>query len=281
MVVETLAEVLAQRAPSPGRIPAAAGNDHLPADYHNRVEDALKRYGLSVSPGKLSFQEALSQGKRESFPAMDHDDGDRSAQAASGPEDDFKFSSLEYLGQAARTYLVFSAPDRIVVLDQHAAHERVLFEKFKKSRGGPVVSQQLLIPEVLTLSPKEAVLFEESVQLFKEVGIEAEAFGGDSVVIRSVPAILAHADLRTLIPDLLESFYDGDRLLGMQARQDKVIRLLACKAAVKANQAITTLETAALCRDLDETPFAATCPHGRPVYITLGLAELEKRFRRT
>ena len=281
MVVETLAEALAQRAPSPGRFPAAAGNDHFPADYHNRVEDALKRYGLSVSPGKLSFQEALSQGKRESFPATDHDAGDRSAQAASGPEDDFKFSSLEYLGQAARTYLVFSAPDRIVVLDQHAAHERVLFEKFKKSRGGPVVSQQLLIPEVLTLSPKEVVLLEESVQLFNEVGIEAEAFGGDSVVIRSVPAILAHADLRTLIPDLLESFYDGDRLLGMQARQDKVIRLLACKAAVKANQAITTLETAALCRDLDETPFAATCPHGRPVYITLGLAELEKRFRRT
>ena len=87
-------------------------------------------------------------------------------------------------------------------------------------------------------------------------------------------------DIRDLIMDLLDSFSDSDRLLGLKDRQDKIFRLLACKAAVKANHALTQPEAAALCRDLDETPFAATCPHGRPVYITLGLGELEKRFKR-
>jgi DNA mismatch repair protein MutL len=92
---------------------------------------------------------------------------------------------------------------------------------------------------------------------------------------------LAHVDVRALILDLLESFSDGDRSPGLAAKHDNVFRFLACRAAVKANQTLTPQETAALCRDLDATPFAATCPHGRPTYITLGLDELEKRFKRT
>lgn len=283
MIVETLAQALAQRAPAPGRFPEAAPRDfRVPTDDRGRVEEALKRYRLGASAGKLSFPEALLQGARESFfPPARRDAGDGDVTESSEPADRLTFSDLEYLGQAARTYLVFSAPDRIVVLDQHAAHERILFEKFKRNRGGHDVSQQLLIPEVLTLSPKEMVLFEESMQMLKEAGVDAESFGGHSVVIRSVPVTLAHVDVRALIPDLLESFSDGDRSPGLAARQDKLFRFLACRAAVKANQTLTPQEAAALCRDLDATPFAATCPHGRPTYITLGLGELEKRFKRT
>lgn len=282
MIVETLAQALAQRAPAPGRFPEAAPRDfRAPADYRDRVEDALKRYRVA-STGKLSFPEALLQGPRESFSApARRDDGDGDVTEPSEPADRLTFSDLEYLGQAARTYLVFSAPDRIVVLDQHAAHERILFEKFKRNRGGHDVSQQLLIPEVLTLSPRDMALFEESMQILKEAGIDAESFGGHSVVIRSVPVTLAHVDVRALILDLLESFSDGDRSPGLAAKHDNVFRFLACRAAVKANQTLTPQETAALCRDLDATPFAATCPHGRPTYITLGLDELEKRFKRT
>jgi DNA mismatch repair protein MutL len=101
------------------------------------------------------------------------------------------------------------------------------------------------------------------------------------VVIRSVPVICSALDARAVILDLLGSLSGSDRLSGLEERQDKIFTLLACKAAVKANQHLTPPEVAALCRDLDETPYAATCPHGRPLYIFMDLAELEKRFKRT
>ena len=282
MIVETLAQVLAQFSPAPesGRYREAA-DPRRAVDYRDRVEDALKRYRLPSSRGKLSFPEAIRQGRQELFSApVSRGAGEISAEMACELADTFKFGNLEYLGQVARTYLVFSTPDQIVLLDQHAAHERVLFEKLKKNREGHSVGQRLLIPEVLNLATKDIVFLEESLTILETAGIEAESFGGDSMVIRSVPVICSHVDVRAMIMDMLESFSDSDRLLGLRDRQDKIFSLLACKAAVKANQSMTPQEAAALCRDLDETPSAATCPHGRPVYITLGPGELEKRFKR-
>lgn len=283
MIVETLAQALAQLSPAPesGRYREAA-DPRRATDYRDRVEDALKRYRLPSSRGKLSFQEAIRQGRQELFSAPEHRGaGEPYAKIACEASNTIKFGDLAYLGQVARTYLVFSIPEGIVVLDQHAAHERVLFEKFRKNRGGRGIAQRLLIPEVLTLTPKDMVLFEELLPMLEKAGIEAESFGGNSVVIKSVPVICSDLDARTMIQDLLGSLSGSDRLSGFEDRQDKIFSLLACKAAVKANQSMTPPDAAALCRDLDETPFAATCPHGRPVYIVLGLGELEKRFKRT
>lgn len=283
LVVETLAQALAQLAPQPasGPFPGASDPSRFATDYRDRVEDALKRYRLSSTSGKLSFPEALRQGSRNSFSLPVHEQaGAPAADAVGETEASMKYSNLEYLGQVAGTYLVFSTPERIVMLDQHAAHERVLFEKLKKNSEQNRVGQRLLLPEVLHLSPKDIVFLEESLPMLEAAGIEAESFGGDSVVIRSVPVICSHVDARAMITDMLESFSDGDRLLGLRDRQDRILRQLACAAAVKANQSMTPQEVAALCRDLDETPSAATCPHGRPVYITLDLGELEKRFKR-
>ena len=282
MIVETLAQALAQLPPVPesGRY-GDATDPRWATDYRDRVEDALKRYRLSAATGKLSFPEAVRQGRHESFALPVHQPaGGFSTESTSEPAEIIQFSNLVYLGQVARTYLVFSTPDQIVLLDQHAAHERVLFEKLKKNREGHSVGQRLLIPEVVNLAPKDFVFLEESLPILEAAGIEAESFGGDSMVIRSVPVICSHVDTRAMIMDMLESFSDSDRLLGLRDRQDKIFSLLACKAAVKANQSMTPQEAAALCRDLDETPSASTCPHGRPVYIMLGLGELEKRFKR-
>jgi DNA mismatch repair protein MutL len=283
MIVETLAQVLAQLAPVPeSGLYREAADLRRTVDYRNRVEDALKRYRLSTSGGKLSFPEAIRQGPRELFPApIDRGAGEIPLQAACEPADGFKFGNMAYLGQVACTYLVFLAPEGIVVLDQHAAHERVLFEKFRKERGGHGIAQRLLIPEVLTLSPRDFILFEELLPMLERAGIEAESFGGNSVVIRSVPVICSALDTRAVILDLLGSLSGSDRLSSLEERQDKIFTLLACKAAVKANQHLTPPEVAALCRDIDETPYAATCPHGRPLYIFMDLAELEKRFKRT
>lgn len=282
MIVETLAQALAQLPPAPesGRYGDAA-DPRRATDYRDRVEDALKRYRLSAATGKLSFPEAVRQGRHESFALSVHQPaGGFSTDITSEPADSVQFSNLDYLGQVARTYLIFSMSDQIVLVDQHAAHERVLFEKLKKNREGYSVGQRLLMPEVVNLAPKDIVFLEESLSILEAAGIEAESFGGDSMVIRSVPVICSHVDTRALIMEMLESFSDSDRLLGLKDRQDKIFSLLACKAAVKANQSMTPQAAAALCRDLDETPSASTCPHGRPIYITLGIGELEKRFKR-
>ncbi len=283
MIVETLAQVLAQLSPAPeSGLYREAADPRRTTDYRDRVEDALKRYRLPSSRGKLSFPEAIRQGPRELFSApIDRGAGEIPLQAACEPAYAFKFGNMAYLGQVACTYLVFSAPEGIVVLDQHAAHERVLFEKIRKNRGGHGIAQRLLIPEILTLSPKDFVLLEALLPMLERAGIEAESFGGNSVVIRSVPVICSALDARAVILDLLGSLSGSDRLSSLEDRQDKIFTLLACKAAVKANQHMTPPEVAALCRDLDETPYAATCPHGRPLYIVLNLAELEKRFKRT
>jgi DNA mismatch repair protein MutL len=284
MIVETLAQALAKLPPAEaGSIPdaTAGGDSRRPADYGDRIEEALKRYRLSSATGKLSFPEAVRQGRLESFPQpLQQPVRVFSTEPVPEPADVLKFSNLEYLGQALRTYLVFSAADQIILLDQHAAHERILFAKLTESKGGRGIGQRLLIPEVLNLSPKDILFFEESMPLLQEAGFEAELFGGNSVVIKSVPVIFPQMDIRSLIMDILDAFSDNDRVLGLQDRQEKIFSLLACKAAVKANHFLSPPEVAALCRDLDETPFAATCPHGRPVYITLGLGELEKRFKR-
>jgi len=284
MIVETLAHALAQLPP--------VTSDHYerppvvsrpPVDYKDRVEDALKRYRLSPATGKLSFPEAVRREPHGSYPPSPRSDQLSSGypkEVESEPGNAIKFSDLEYIGQFAGTYLLFSSPDQMILLDQHAAHERVLFEKIKENMGKQRTGQRLLIPEVLNLSQKDMIVIEESLPVLEEAGIEAESFGGNSIVIKSVPVICSHLDIRTMIVDLLESFSDSDRLLGLKDRQDKIFALLACKAAVKANQVMSPPEVAALCRDLDETPSAATCPHGRPVYITLSLGELEKRFKR-
>jgi DNA mismatch repair protein MutL len=283
MVVETLAQALAQLAPQAAseRYPGASGQLPVVTDYRDRVEDALKRYRLSSASGKLSFPEALTQGRHVSFSLPVHEQAGAQAEAAVAETAvSLKYVDLEYLGQVAGTYLVFSSPEQIVLLDQHAAHERILFEKLKRNSEQKHVGQRLLIPEVLHLSQKDIVFIEESISILEAAGIEAESFGGDSMVIRSVPVIGSHVDIRIMIMDMLESFSDSDRLLGFRDRQDRIFRHLACAAAVKANQPMTAQEAVALCRELDETPSAATCPHGRPVYISLDLGELEKRFKR-
>ena len=196
-------------------------------------------------------------------------------------EENFTFCNLAYIGAFAETYLLFSGPEKMVIIDQHAAHERILFEQFEKGQQGErIIGQRLLIPEVINLAPKDFSMLQELIPIFKKAGIELERFSGDSVVVKSVPAVLAHADVRMMVMDALEAHSESSQMASMQVRRDKILTLLACKAAVKAHQALKPEEVAALCEALDRTPFSSTCPHGRPVYVRLELRDLEKMFKR-
>ncbi len=171
----------------------------------------------------------------------------------------------------------------MLLIDQHAAHERILFEKLRRQAAETkerALGQRLLIPEVVSLPPRDYTFLTQSASILEEAGMEVEPFGGDSLVVKAVPAFLSQAEARTLILDLLAECTEADRDLPLVERREKIFTALACRGAVKANRSLTGPEVIALCRDLDAAPNAATCPHGRPVAVTISLPELEKMFKR-
>ena len=196
-----------------------------------------------------------------------------------GGREQVSFASLDYLGQIEGTYLVFSAPGVMILLDQHAAHERILYERLKQSTGGNLEVQSLLIPEVLEMNPRDFHLLIASRDMLQEAGMEVEAFGENTAVVKSVPALVAHADVKALIGEILDGITDSG--LPRDEKRNRILIGMACRGAIKANQALTADEVRHLCRDLDSIPFASNCPHGRPVFIELPAVVIERMFKRT
>jgi DNA mismatch repair protein MutL len=288
IVVETLAAALAGIAP----LSLQEGARSMPEGYSERVREALKRYTISSGSGKLFFDRGIGESGRTGKTINRMQEGDavqlKSLPAERGEErglaeKGLNFANLEYIGQIAGTYLVFSSSAGLTLVDQHAAHERVLFEKLKKGLPAPgekIVSQQLLIPETVSLSPGEFAVWMESNKILEDAGMEVELFGEKTVIVKSVPALLSHIEPKELFFEIIEEFSKTEKTLGLEARREKVFALLACKGAVKANQNLTESEVAMLCKDLDATSFSSTCPHGRPVFISFGLGDLERMFKR-
>ena len=214
----------------------------------------------------------------ESKPASDDEPAAASYPSAAGER---SLARMTYLGQTGGTYLVFSDPDGLVLVDQHAAHERILYEQFRQAGTGEhVIGQPLLLPEVVSLSPADYGLLTDNIDIIKETGLEVEPFGGHTVVIKSLPAILGHLNPEGLLQDLIEQLADAGSTVSWQDKRDKVLISLACKGAVKAGQLLSGQEVSRICQDLDRLPFAATCPHGRPVWIVITGKQLARLFKR-
>jgi DNA mismatch repair protein MutL len=286
IIVETLVHVLANISP----VSLRENGRTMPEGYGERVREALKRYTVASGSGKLFFDKTVKDYLRprpaigqiwEKEASQRPPEEIRAEQKI--PDKGLNFRDLEYSGQFAGTYLVFSSSDDIILVDQHAAHERVLFDKFKREKamgGEKMMSQRLLIPEVASLSPGEFAVITESMKVLEDMGIEVEHFGEKTVIVKSVPAALSHVEPKGLFLEILEELSNTERPLGLEERQEKIFALLACKGAVKANQKLSEAEVALLCRDLDATQFSSTCPHGRPVYISFNLRDIESMFKR-
>jgi len=190
------------------------------------------------------------------------------------------FTGRTYLGQFAATYLIFAGADGLMLIDQHAAHERIILERLKSAAGGKAIGQPLLMPEVVSLTPGQVALLEEALPMLGDIGLEVEVFGRDAVVVKSLPASLPEISPREMIFDLADQLADPQGAPSLVERREKILASLACRAAVKANASLAADEVAALCRDLEQTPFNATCPHGRPVSIKFSLYEIERLFKR-
>ena len=197
-----------------------------------------------------------------------------------GAKETITFSSLKYLGQFANTYLVFAGDEGLVLIDQHAAHERIILERLKKTMGPQIISQSLLLPEIVNLTPGQITLFAGYIDFLREIGLEIEIFGRDAIVVKTLPVILSQIQAREIISDIADQLGEQNQMPSLQEKKEKILASLACRAAIKANSVLSSDEVAALCRDLEETPFNLTCPHGRPITINFSLSEIERMFKR-
>ena len=241
------------------------------------VYEALRRYSLSAG---IAARQPMTTAARALEDVPDFSPGqDGLFPSMAGGREQVSFASLDYLGQIEGTYLVFSAPGVMILLDQHAAHERILYERLKQSTGGNLEVQSLLIPEILEMNPRDFHLLIASRDMLREAGVEVEAFGENTAVVKSVPALLGQADVKALVREVLDGIADSG--LPRDEKRNRILIGMSCRGAIKANQALTADEVRHLCRDLDSIPFASNCPHGRPVFIELPAVVIERMFKRT
>ncbi len=183
--------------------------------------------------------------------------------------------------QLHETYVVAQTADGIVIVDQHAAHERLVYERMKKAlANGGVHRQPLLIPEVVDLDPSEVIRVSARAAELAELGLVIEAFGPDAVVVREVPAILGKLDVKGLVRDLADEIAETGNALSLKERLEEVSGTLACHMSVRAGRRLNAEEMNALLREMEATPHSGQCNHGRPTYVELKLADIEKLFGR-
>lgn len=185
------------------------------------------------------------------------------------------------------TYILAVAADgSLVLVDQHAAHERLTHERLRAQfLSGHVQAQRLLVPDVVDLPRVQVDLLLARQPTLEKLGVEIEAFGGDSVLVRALPAMLRSSDAVSLLRDLadeLEADENGapDEMAALDGRLDAVIARMACHGSIRAGRRLSVEEMNALLRQMEETPRAGTCSHGRPTWLKLSKADLEKLFGR-
>ncbi|MEO8874639.1 MAG: DNA mismatch repair endonuclease MutL, partial [Polyangiaceae bacterium] len=190
------------------------------------------------------------------------------------------YSSLTYLSQSRATYLICEGEDGIYVLDQHAAAERVTFDRLRRAfQARAIASQRLLVPDVIELGAREVIALEEHASEVALLGVEVRAVGPTAIAIHSVPKILSRAQPEKLVRDLVaELTREAGRPFG--GAVDLVLATMACHGSVRAGDILSREEAVALLRALDMVDFSGHCPHGRPVVTRLAFTELERRVGR-
>ena len=185
-------------------------------------------------------------------------------------------------GQVAGTYIVAEAEDGLVIVDQHAAHERLVLERLKAAGAGEAVAaaQALLLPEVVELDEPACDRLEERAAQFAAFGLAIERFGPAAMLVRSVPQALARSDVSTLVRDIADDLAKNDDALLLGERLEGVLATMACHGSVRAGRTLSVAEMNALLREMEMTPRSGQCNHGRPTWVKLAHADIEKLFGR-
>ncbi len=190
------------------------------------------------------------------------------------------FSLMRYIGIAFETYLIFEEDDKLIFLDQHAAHERIMYEKLKKTYEKRILtSQELLVPIKLDVPLVVLDSFLENLEILKAFGFEIEHFGNNTFIVRSVPVFVDYREIVNVIMGFAESL-EGEKR-NTTDFMDESIKQMACKSSVRAGKRLSTEEVRALINELESIDNNLTCPHGRPIIFTIEKKELERQFKRT
>jgi DNA mismatch repair protein MutL len=259
-VQRAVRQTLSQMAPVPGDSASFGWADVVEARQSRLVEVGDR---LGVRPGELG-----TEVQRTAEPLT------TPVEPAAGE----KLPMLRVLGQLGRTYVIAEGPTGMYLIDQHAAHERVLYEQFQSmSNGSEVASQTLVEPITIEPDPRRAGLDEGRLAKLRELGFEIEPFGGDSYLVRGVPTILPVGDLAASILDIMD---EAEKAEGIRPWEEEIIIGLACHGARKSGETLSTDEMRALILRLEQTSLPRTCPHGRPTMLHVSAEQLEREFGR-
>lgn len=184
--------------------------------------------------------------------------------------------------QIHENYIVAQTPDGLVIVDQHAAHERLVYERFKAQIAAHGIEKQgLLTPDIIELEENEAAMLLEHAPALTKLGLDIEPFGKDAIAVQSIPALLSgRLDTKRLICDLADELRDTENTQHLEEKLNALLSTMACHGSVRSGRRLNTAEMNALLRQMEETPLSGQCNHGRPTYITLSLKDIEKLFAR-
>ncbi len=275
-----------RRAPSFGstqpNAPAPTGPVAQPLDFAPALS-SLSAFDLAPLTHQPARTYRLDRGSERGLsfaPAVDRS-GPPARPAEAADHARGFFSALHYLAAFKATYLLAADGDGLVVVDQHAAHERITFEALRLSwKRDRLPQQPMLIPAILTFSAVQSAVLEAHLGFFEALGFELEPFGGNDFALKAVPAIFLKARHHKLLQDAIEELAETGQSARVEEAFEAVLSRMACHGSVRAGDNLSHDEVRRLFADLDAVDFGANCPHGRPVWFRMTLAELETRFGR-
>ncbi len=257
----------------------------VPADdadpYRDRVRQRVEQFYVRAGDGPSPVegrQSTFDWGPRVNRPAAAPGSESRSDQTEPPVGGD---SGWNVLGQWRDSFIVAGGPDELMVIDQHVAHERVLYEQYLRQMAqGEVVRQKLLVPQTIELNSAQMMMVRRLMERLAENGFEIEQFGERSIVVKAVPALARECEIQLLVHDILERVEDLPEGFSLDEIRKRVAAGLACRAAVKINTRLSREKMELLLDQLRQTEDPTTCPHGRPVVLRIHIRDLEKNFKR-
>lgn len=254
------------------------------AEYIAR-NDSLQLKGGYVAREEYTgrSEKATARGTVEEMPSFVQKPGPSNKETAADREEKAGyFSSLDVIGQVGEMYILCESEKGLVLIDQHAACERIAFEELRQGyEKKDYRVQQLLIPETIDLTPREAAALDDNMDQVGRLGFDIENFGGRSFVVKAVPSILGGKSVKEIVTDMASDLSELPKSKSFESALEEIIKRIACHSVVRGKRRMTHEEMRALLKSMDASGIVPHCPHGRPSHIDLTLSEIEKRFERT
>jgi DNA mismatch repair protein MutL len=260
------------------RAPATAAQSPS-ASRVTEVKEALLRYSAGQQPADIENSPPtrhISAGAEPGNTAMAETDTFTAENGGEG------FSALRIIGQFRSAYILCQNEADLLIIDQHAAHERINFEKLRSSfRSGRIEGQSLLFPEPLALSPLESATLKVHAATLQRLGFGIDEFGHNTWLLTTIPRLLVDQNYRQSLQDILAELNNLGKSSLFEEKCEELLATVACHSSVRGEWHLSVAEIHNLLQQMNQTDFAANCPHGRPVVARIGLSEIEKMFKRT